>query len=226
MIAIRGPASRGARERILEAATRLFAERGFDATPIQAVADEVGLTKPALLHHFPSKEHLRQGVMSSILGDWSERLPRLLLAATASEDRFDTVFGEVYRFFAAEPDRARLIAREALDRPKEARELLRGVLPVVDAIASYIRAGQVQQRHHPDADVTAYVIHVLQFVIGAAALSEVVSPALGPGEAGRTRYVRELARIAKASLFSSPSTDAREPAPAPPAKRERPRRRA
>src|SRR5215469_4110054 len=132
MVATRAAAPEGARERLVAAATRLFAERGFDATPIQAVADEVGITKPALLHHFPSKEHLRQEVLSSILNHWSEKLPRLLLAATASEDRFDTVFGEVYRFFAAEPDRARFIAREALDRPKEARELLRAVLPVIN----------------------------------------------------------------------------------------------
>ena len=75
-------AAQGVRERLVAAATRQFAERGFDATPIQAIADEVGITKPALLHHFPSKEHLRQEVLSSILNHWSEKLPRLLLAAT------------------------------------------------------------------------------------------------------------------------------------------------
>jgi AcrR family transcriptional regulator len=222
MIATRGQAPQGTRDRVIAAATRLFAERGFDATPIQAIADEVGLTKPALLHHFPSKEHLRQEVMSSILAYWSERLPRLLLAATSSEDRFDTVFGEVYRFFAAEPERARLIAREALDRPEEARELLRGVLPVVEAIAGYIRSGQAHNRHYQDADVTAYVMHVLQFIIGAVALSDVISPALGVREAGRARYDRELARIAKASLFS-PQSGTQQ---ALPAKRDRSRRRA
>jgi TetR/AcrR family transcriptional regulator len=201
MIGAHGAGPQGARERLVAAATRQFAERGFDATPIQAIADEVGITKPALLHHFPSKEHLRQEVLSSILNHWSEKLPRLLLAATASEDRFDTVFGEVYRFFAAEPDRARFIAREALDRPKEARDLLRAVLPVIEAVASYIRAGQSHQRHYEDTDATAYVIHVLLFIIGSVALSPVVSPVLGGGETGRARYGRELARMAKASLF-------------------------
>jgi AcrR family transcriptional regulator len=200
------------RERLVAAATRQFAARGFDATPIQAIADEVGITKPALLHHFPSKEHLRQEVMSSILGHWSEKLPRLLLAATASEDRFDSVFGEVYRFFATDPERARFIAREALDRPKEARDLLRAVLPFIEAVAGYIRVGQSNQRHYEDADATAYVMHVLLFIIGSVALSPVVTPALGAGEAGRARFDRELARMAKASLFGPASARPRRPA--------------
>jgi len=202
MVASRAAAPDGARERLVAAATRLFAERGFDATPIQAVADEVGITKPALLHHFPSKEDLRQGVLSAILSHWSEHLPRLLLSATASEERFDSVFGEVYRFFAAEPNRARFIAREALDRPKEARELLRAVLPVVEAVAGYIRAGQSNDRHYRDTDATAYVIHVLLLIIGSVAVAPAVTSTLGSGEAGRARFERELTRMAKASLFS------------------------
>jgi AcrR family transcriptional regulator len=201
MVATRAAAPDG---RLVAAATRLFAERGFDATPIQAIADEVGISKQALLHHFPSKEHLRQGVLSAILGHWSEHLPRLLLSATASEDRFDSVFGEVYRFFAAEPNRARFIAREAFDRPKEARELLRAVLPVIDAVAGYIRAGQSNGRHYADVDARAYVIHVLIDIIASVALAPVVTPTLGAGEAGRARYERELTRMAKASLFGSP----------------------
>lgn len=189
------------RERLITAATHLFAQRGFEATPIQAIADEVGLTKPALLHHFPSKEHLRLEVLSSILSYWNETLPRLLLAATASGERFDAVFGEVYRFFAAEPERARFVAREALDRPAEVRELLQNVVPVIKAIAAYIRVGQEHGRHYADTDADAFVIHSLQLAICAAAVSDVTSAPLGVGSEGRSRYDRELARLAKASLF-------------------------
>ena len=133
--------SRTVRERLISAATRLFAERGFEATPIQAIADEVGVTKPALLHHFPSKEHLRTEVLTRILSYWNDALPRLLLAATASDERFDAIFSEVYGFFSKEPDRARFIAREALDRPTETRKLLRHIRPIAGAVSSYIREG-------------------------------------------------------------------------------------
>src|SRR5215470_15130683 len=96
------------RERALAAATRLFAARGFDATSLQAIADEIGVTKQAILHHFPSKERLRDAVLGAMVAHWQETLPRLLVGATASEERFEMVFGELRRFFAEDPDRARL----------------------------------------------------------------------------------------------------------------------
>ncbi len=216
MVANRSAEPASVRERLIAAATRHFAARGFDATPIQAIADEVGLTKPALLHHFPSKEQLRLEVLGAILAYWNERLPRLLLAATASGERFDSVFGEVYRFFAADPERARFIAREALDRPAETRKLLRRILPVIEAIAGYIRVGQAHGRHYDDVDADAYVIHVLQSVIVAAAVSDVSAVALGQGAPGRARYDRELTRIAKRSLFRQEPESAEERPSAPP----------
>jgi TetR/AcrR family transcriptional regulator len=186
---------------ILAAATRLFAAQGVDATSLQAVADVVGVTKQAVLHHYPSKEHLRQAVLGVILAHWNETLPRLLLAAAASEDRFEAVFGELHAFFAEDPDRARVVLREVLDRPAEMRKLLRGpVRPWLEAVAGYIRSGQAGGKHHADVDAEAYVVHVMNLVIAAAACASVTQAALE--DDARTRHDRELARIARASLFS------------------------
>jgi AcrR family transcriptional regulator len=46
------------RQRILDAALTLFAERGYRATSIRLIAERVGLTKAAILYHFPSKDHV------------------------------------------------------------------------------------------------------------------------------------------------------------------------
>jgi AcrR family transcriptional regulator len=188
------------RDQVLSAATRLFAASGFDGTSLQDIADAVGITKPAVLHHFPSKEHLRQAVLDAILAHWNDALPRLLLAATASEGRFDAVFGELHRFFAEDANRARVVLREALDRPDDMRKLLRGpVRPWLAAVAGYIESGRKAGRHQPDVDPEAFVIHILMFVIAAAASAPVMDAALD--QDARRRFDRELARIAKASLF-------------------------
>lgn len=55
------------RERILDASLRLFAQRGVDATSLQTIADELGITKAAVYHHFQAKnqiilEVLREGL--------------------------------------------------------------------------------------------------------------------------------------------------------------------
>jgi AcrR family transcriptional regulator len=191
------------RDLALTCATKLFAAQGVAATSVQEIADAVGVTKQAILHHFPSKQRLRDAVLEAMLAHWQEALPRLLVAASASEDRFDAVVGELRRFFAADPDRARLVVREALDRPAEVRDLLRGpVRAWVQAIAGYIRDGQAHGRHFADVDPEAYVVHVLYFVIAATAAASVTHAAIEPGQPGRARFERELGRIAKAALFA------------------------
>jgi TetR/AcrR family transcriptional regulator len=188
------------RAQIVAAATRLFARSGFDGTAVQDIADAVGVSKQAVLHHFATKESVRRAVLDAIVSHWNQKIPELLVATGASEDRFDAVLGELHRFFAQAPDRARLVLREALDRPQEVKALLAGpVRPWLVAIARYIQAGQSSGRHYADADAEAYVIHVLQLVLVAAASSELFTPLLG--EHGNARYESELARLAKAGLF-------------------------
>lgn len=55
------------RQQVLETAQRLFAEIGYDATSLQMIADEMGLTKAAVYYYFPAKsdilaEAMRPGV--------------------------------------------------------------------------------------------------------------------------------------------------------------------
>ena len=50
-------------ERILDAAQRLFLEKGYDNTTIQDIVDELGgLAKGAVYHHFKSKEEIMDAV--------------------------------------------------------------------------------------------------------------------------------------------------------------------
>ncbi|HXY69041.1 MAG TPA: TetR/AcrR family transcriptional regulator [Gemmatimonadales bacterium] len=46
------------RNRILEAARRMFAEQGYEATTMRAIADAIRYTPTALYHHFPNKQAL------------------------------------------------------------------------------------------------------------------------------------------------------------------------
>jgi len=203
MVMTRASEPSASRGQILAAAARLFAARGFDATSLQEIADELDMTKQAVLHHFRTKDQLRQAVLDDILGHWRDALPRLLFAAAASEDRFDAVFGELHRFFASEPVRARLLVREALDRPAEVKKLLRGpVRPWVQAVASYVQQGQQSGKHFADADPEAYVALITLFVISAVSSASLSQASMDSGDRDvGERWDAELRRIAKASLF-------------------------
>ena len=51
------------RQQILETAQRLFADIGYDATSLQMIADEMGLTKAAVYYYFPAKADILHAIM-------------------------------------------------------------------------------------------------------------------------------------------------------------------
>ena len=60
------PKSLRTRRRILDAAMRLFAERGYHASSNADVAEAAGLTRGAMLYHFPTREDLVEAAIDHI----------------------------------------------------------------------------------------------------------------------------------------------------------------
>ena len=58
--------SKATRIRILEAAVGLLAERGYAATSTPAVASAAGLSRTAMLYHFPSRQALIEAVVNYV----------------------------------------------------------------------------------------------------------------------------------------------------------------
>jgi AcrR family transcriptional regulator len=64
--AVRAPDSR---QRFVDAAIRLFARHSFAGTSLQMIADEVGVTKSAVHHHFRTREELLNAVIEPLLAE-------------------------------------------------------------------------------------------------------------------------------------------------------------
>ncbi len=71
------------RQQILETAQRLFTELGYDATSLQMIADELGLTKAAVYYHFRAKSEILHEAMRPGI----QRLGALLDEAAAIRGR-------------------------------------------------------------------------------------------------------------------------------------------
>lgn len=57
-------------------AARRFFERGYSATSVQEIADEIGLLKGSLYHYISSKEELLYEIVSQVHGEFEEELQR------------------------------------------------------------------------------------------------------------------------------------------------------
>ena len=65
---------RATRDQLIEIATALFAEHGYEDTSIEAVLQEATVSRGALYHHFDGKESLFVAVLEAIETDIAERL--------------------------------------------------------------------------------------------------------------------------------------------------------
>ncbi|MEA1890213.1 MAG: helix-turn-helix domain-containing protein, partial [Pseudomonadota bacterium] len=68
------PSGEGA---ILDAAEILFAEKGFDAVSMRAIAEKADVSKANVFHHFGSKENLYLAVLRSAVTESSQILDEL-----------------------------------------------------------------------------------------------------------------------------------------------------
>lgn len=112
------PATAGggdARQRILEAALSLFAERGFDAITLRAIASRVGLHNSSLFHHFPSKAEIARAVFDRVLEGVLPGLESLAEDDPPDLERFIDALLELADHFHAHPEEARFLTRAIVD---------------------------------------------------------------------------------------------------------------
>lgn len=76
-------AARPGRDGLIQAATRLFAQRGIHGTSLQQVAEEAGVSKAAIYHHFRTKEQVAEAVLAPALS----AIAHIVRTARLHEDR-------------------------------------------------------------------------------------------------------------------------------------------
>jgi TetR/AcrR family transcriptional regulator len=156
-----GPTIRTTREAILDEAVICFAATGYQGTSLNDIAAGVGIRRPSLLHHFPSKEALYGEVFERLLSDWFARLDAAIAAERPGWDKVELVLRAGFAYFADNPDYVRLVRREAIDGGSHLGIDLAAVLrPMFDLAADYFRremaAGVFRQQDPEQLLLTGY----------------------------------------------------------------------
>ena len=85
-----------ARERLLETATELFAEKGYAGASVREIVEKAGVSKPVLYYYFKSKEGLFYAILEWAADVQQKILNEIFEARGTVLDRFIFLYRRVY----------------------------------------------------------------------------------------------------------------------------------
>jgi AcrR family transcriptional regulator len=91
------PKSRRTRARILGVAMRLFAEQGYHPATNAVIAEAAGLTRGAMLYHFPTREALLEAAIPFIQAERARSFERITHQMPSGADRTDHAIDSYWR---------------------------------------------------------------------------------------------------------------------------------
>ena len=152
-------------QRIVDAARACFAEHGFAATTVEAIAGRAAVSNGLLYKHFQGKEHLFQVVVTDIIRDWVRALVPAESEALTPTQKLEAMFRRSVVFCRTNPllpavlsgDKRFELAR--LDNPNRGRVHAHRQL-IANVLADGIAKGEF--RSDLPVDAMADVIQLVQ----------------------------------------------------------------
>jgi AcrR family transcriptional regulator len=175
------------RERILEAAARVYAKHGFRGATTRLIAAEAGVNEVTLFRTFGSKGALLEAVLEH--ADRSAEMSRLPQQPVDPQLELSDWIGR-YLGGIREIRPMLVQAMSELDeRPEAAEFACRGRSQVHDILTQYVAAMQRQRIADESADVVAAVTMLISSVMGDAMGRPMVPDSYPPADEAAQRYV-------------------------------------
>lgn len=99
----------GKRKNIIQAATRLFAHQGFDATTTAQIAAEGKFTEPLLYYHFKGKDALFTHIIGTLFEEYFSRLEALGSDTRTQFEKIENLIAAHFRFVREIPEETLLM---------------------------------------------------------------------------------------------------------------------
>lgn len=120
-----GESAGALRERLLAVATRLFAEKGFEATSVQEIVASAGVTKGAMYHYFASKDDLLFEIYHRLLMMQTRRLEQFAGGKGTAGERLRAAAVDVIDTSFLHLDELTVFFRSMHMLPQEKRKTVR-----------------------------------------------------------------------------------------------------
>jgi TetR/AcrR family transcriptional regulator len=159
--------------RILDAALVSFADRGYEATSLDALAAGLGVRKQTILYHFGTKEALLDAVIDRSATDLADALERALAKAGPGFLRVEALVKTVFRLAARRPELLGLLREVSRLGPPATTRLMDALDPLIERARSFLEA-EMEAGNMRRQDPRLLLLSSYSTVIGVATEVEVL----------------------------------------------------
>ena len=212
VVDLRRPAD--TRDRVLQVAQALFAERGYRGTSLRDIAKKIGIKAPSLLHHFPSKQQLYLAVLDRMFESIEDAANAVAWGRENPQERMRQAVTDVIDYVARRPDFVRIMWKEMADESGVGRQVLKRRLPPLFSTAvNFIFRGQRDGYFRAEVDPLHFMWSLNSITLGYFTTAAMIRRLwnmnlLEPAMIERRK--REVIDMVERTLFTT-STDSRKP---------------
>jgi TetR/AcrR family transcriptional regulator len=189
------------RRRVLEAATREFAEHGFGGARVERISRRARTVDRSLYYHFGSKEALFRAVLENVYEKLGAAEQALDLSGLAPEEGLRRLIGFTWEYYLAHPDFLRLLNTENLHRGehlKESKRVKALSFPLLSILEGLLARGAAAGCFRRDADPVHIYITIAAlgyfYLSNRYTLSRFLGRNLG-AKAARERWLRHITGV-------------------------------
>lgn len=139
------------RQQILDAAVRVFAQRGYESSRVGDIAAEAGVAYGLVYHYFESKDAVLEAVFRESWGRLLAAIAQAEQTAGTAPERLGLVVKIVLRSWRDDPDLVRLLVREVTRNP-HIQDELDEIGQAFASLERIIAAGQAEGTIRPSLD--------------------------------------------------------------------------
>ncbi|AFH61607.1 TetR/AcrR family transcriptional regulator [Paenibacillus caseinilyticus] len=144
------------KEKIMEAAKKLFAELGYEGTSVRKICDQAGVSLPLVSYHFGGKENVYWAILEPL-----KSVPFQPMTDDPKEDLLHFV-ETMITFLQGEPEIAHILRQELSMNSPRSEALFPLVQNITDLLRSILERGQAQGVFRVHS-----VAHTMKLIIGS-----------------------------------------------------------
>ena len=160
------------RRRIVDAATDLFARKGFHATSIADLTSAIGLTKGAFYHHFAAKEDVFHAVVLQVRSTWEENVEAAVHHHENALDQLNALLVGHARLIHRRPELCLVVSglsEEMRHTHPDLTEVLHGIYrDLIAFVEEMLRTGQARGEVREDIDPRVIAVDVVGMLRGVS----------------------------------------------------------